>query len=97
MASVFIKVSTLLNRKEFTPGLTQTHTHFVSEGYAPIEQYLPQAKRSSATDIYGLAATLYTLLTGKVPIAAYLRDRCPLTELLDTPHAVRRGEVSINK
>ena len=67
--------------REFTPGLTQTHTHFVSEGYAPIEQYLPQAKRSSATDIYGLAATLYTLLTGKVPIAAYLRAHCPLTEL----------------
>ncbi len=67
--------------REFTPGFTQTHTHLVSEGYAPIEQYFPQAKRSSATDIYGLAATLYTLLTGKVPIAAPLRDRSPLPEL----------------
>ena len=67
--------------RELTPGLTQTHTHMVSEGYAPIEQYLPQAKRSPVTDIYGLAATLYTLLTGKVPIAALLRDRCPLPEL----------------
>ncbi|MDJ0897623.1 MAG: protein kinase [Xenococcus sp. MO_188.B8] len=67
--------------REFTPGLTQTHTHFVSEGYAPIEQYLPQAKRSAATDIYGLAATLYSMLTGQVPIAAHLRERFPLTEL----------------
>lgn len=64
--------------REFTPGLTQTHTHLVSEGYAPIEQYLPQARRSPATDIYGLAATLYTLLTAQVPFAATLRDRLPL-------------------
>lgn len=64
--------------REFTPGLTQTHTHLVSEGYAPIEQYLPQARRSPATDIYGLAATLYTLLTAQVPVAATLRDRLPL-------------------
>lgn len=64
--------------REFTPGLTQTHTHMVSEGYAPIEQYLPQAKRSPATDIYGLAATLYTLLTAQVPVAATLRDRLPM-------------------
>ncbi|MEM7064873.1 MAG: protein kinase [Cyanobacteria bacterium P01_B01_bin.77] len=66
--------------REFTPGKTQAHTHLVSEGYAPIEQYLPQAKRSAATDIYGLAATLYTLLTGQLPIAAPLRDRHPLPE-----------------
>lgn len=64
--------------REFTPGLIQTHTHMVSEGYAPIEQYLPQAKRSPATDIYGLAATLYTLLTAQVPVAATLRDRLPM-------------------
>lgn len=66
--------------REFTPGKTQAHTHLVSEGYAPIEQYLPQAKRSAATDVYGLAATLYTLLTGQLPIAAPLRDRHPLAE-----------------
>lgn len=65
--------------REFTPGLTQAHTHFISEGYAPIEQYLPQAKRTPATDVYGLAATLYALLTAQVPIAATLRDRLPLT------------------
>lgn len=64
--------------REFTPGVTQTHTGILSAGYAPIEQYLPQARRSPATDIYALAATLYYLLTGQPPVAAALRDRVPL-------------------
>ncbi len=67
--------------RELTPNPTQTHTSIVSEGYAPIEQYLPKAHRSAATDVYGLAATLYTLLTAEVPVAAVLRDRNPLTPI----------------
>lgn len=66
--------------REFSPGLTQTHTSILSEGYASIEQYLPQAKRTAAIDVYGLAATLYTLVTGQVPIASVLRERAPLPE-----------------
>jgi eukaryotic-like serine/threonine-protein kinase len=66
--------------REFTPGTTQTHTNMVSEGYAPLEQYLPQGKFTPATDVYGLAATLYSLVTGQVPISALLRDRYPLPE-----------------
>lgn len=61
--------------REFSPGLTQTHTSMISEGYAPIEQYLPQAQRTAAIDVYGLAATLYALLTAQIPIASILRDR----------------------
>ncbi|MBS3030178.1 MAG: protein kinase [Dolichospermum sp. DET50] len=61
--------------REFNNGVKQTHTGLVSEGYAPIEQYLTQAKRTAATDVYGLAATLYALLTAQVPIPALLRDR----------------------
>ncbi len=67
--------------RELTQNSTQTHTSIVSEGYAPIEQYLPKAHRSAATDVYGLAATLYTLLTAEVPVAAVLRDRNPLTPI----------------
>ncbi|MGC1528185.1 MAG: protein kinase [Phormidesmis sp.] len=67
--------------RELTRNPTQTHTSIVSEGYAPIEQYLPKAQRSAATDIYGLAATLYTLLTGVIPVAAVLRDRNPLAPI----------------
>ncbi|MBD2073525.1 protein kinase [Phormidium sp. FACHB-592] len=64
--------------REFSPGLAQTHTSLVSPGYAPIEQYISQEQRSPATDVYGLAATLYTLLTAQVPAASILRDRQPL-------------------
>jgi serine/threonine-protein kinase len=64
--------------REFKAGATQTHTGMVSEGYAPIEQYLPQAPRSAATDVYGLAATLYALCTAQVPMPALLRDRQPM-------------------
>ncbi|HEY9695347.1 MAG TPA: protein kinase [Oculatellaceae cyanobacterium] len=66
--------------REFTPGVTQTHTSLVSEGYAPIEQYLDKEKRTTATDVYALAATLYTLLTARVPTPAVLRDRQPIPE-----------------
>lgn len=64
--------------REFTPGVTQNHTNMVSDGYAPPEQYFTQGKYTPATDVYGLAATLYTLLTGQVPIAAILRTSQPM-------------------
>ncbi|MFB2936158.1 serine/threonine protein kinase [Aerosakkonemataceae cyanobacterium BLCC-F154] len=64
--------------REFTPGVTQTHTGVLSAGYAPIEQYLPQARRSPATDVYALASTLYFVLTGQPPVASALRDRISL-------------------
>ena len=58
---------------EFTPGVMQTHATLLSAGYAPLEQYSFEAKRTSATDIYALAATLYCLLTGRPPLAAPVR------------------------
>ena len=66
--------------REFTPGETQNHTSIVSEGYAPIEQYLETEKRTPATDIYALSATLYVLLTAKIPTPASLRDRQKLAD-----------------
>ncbi len=71
--------------REFNNGVKQTHTGLVSEGYAPIEQYLTQAPRTEATDVYGLAATLYALLTAQVPMPALLRDR----EKMPSPREVQ--------
>ncbi|MBW4541298.1 MAG: serine/threonine protein kinase [Myxacorys chilensis ATA2-1-KO14] len=59
--------------REFAADIVQTHTSMISSGYAPVEQYLPQAKRTPATDIYALSATLYALLTAHTPMASILR------------------------
>ncbi|WP_017712684.1 GUN4 domain-containing protein [Prochlorothrix hollandica] len=56
--------------RTFMPNVTKTHTVAHSAGYAPPEQYLPQAQRGAYTDVYGLAATLYFLVTGREPEAA---------------------------
>ena len=43
----------------------------LSQGYAPLEQYQQNLQEfSPATDVYGLAATLYFLVTGKAPAEA---------------------------
>ena len=59
--------------REFTPNLTKTHTKILSDGFAPIEQYDARAKRGAFTDVYALAATLYSLLTGELPTISPMR------------------------
>jgi serine/threonine-protein kinase len=61
--------------REFNTSVRQAHTGMVSEGYSPMEQYLTNARRSPATDVYGLASTLYALLTAQVPMPVLLRDK----------------------
>ena len=65
---------------------TPNQRNLLSEGYAPLEQYIVDSPRTIATDIYGLAATLYTLLTGKIPLSAISRVHgCTL----DPPRKIR--------
>ncbi len=54
--------------REFDHDLTVTNPEQeAEEGFAPIEMYNSNAQRGAYTDVYSLAATLYNLLTGKVP------------------------------
>ena len=59
--------------REFTPNLTKTHTKILSDGFAPIEQYDARAKRGAFTDVYALAATLYSVLTRELPTISPMR------------------------
>jgi serine/threonine protein kinase len=57
--------------KEFDQDATTTAIRHVSPGYGAPEQY--STGTNARTDIYGLGATIYTLLTGMVPIDAFFR------------------------
>ncbi|HAX79024.1 MAG TPA: hypothetical protein DCY88_25175 [Cyanobacteria bacterium UBA11372] len=50
-----------------------------SDCFAPIEKYETETKLGVYTDVYGLAATLYAILTGELPVAAPARaENMPL-------------------
>lgn len=68
--------------RDFSEGSDDTHTAMVSNGYAPIEQYSSRAKRTKASDIYAVGATMYFMLTGQKPLDA--TDR--VNQDLPAPH-----------
>jgi len=54
---------------------TSTRWKLGSEGYAALEQSEAESQIGPWTDIYGLAATLYRCVSGKIPVAAMQRQR----------------------
>jgi len=57
--------------KEYDPDSTTTAVRHASPGYGAPEQY--GVGTNTRTDIYGLGATIYALLTGVVPADAFFR------------------------
>ena len=92
-----IKPSNILIREDGSPVLldfgsaryavgeqTHTLTSMVTFGYAPFEQYNEgNSNQGPWTDIYGLAATLYCVLTGHPPLDAMKRAAALTNELPD--------------
>jgi len=85
--------------RECTFGETNIITNDRTNGYAPIEQYSKQGIFGAYTDVYALAATLYTLLTKEVPIPADYRNvEIPLIPPKQfNPHISDRIEQAIFK
>ena len=57
----------------FDAGRTMRHTRILTEEYAAPEQYSPRARFGPYTDLFGLGATLYHVVTGTPPPVAMER------------------------
>jgi len=60
------------------PDSIRSMTNFMTECFAPIEQYQRQGKFGAWTDVYALAATLYVLVTKEMPFPARFREHAEL-------------------
>jgi formylglycine-generating enzyme required for sulfatase activity/serine/threonine protein kinase len=102
-----IKPSNIFIRRDGTPVLldfgsarqalgheTRTLTSLVSPGYAPYEQYSNELTQQGPwTDIYGMGATLYRLITGVAPVDAVDRSKTFLRDQKDSlVEALEAGE-----
>lgn len=77
--------------REFTPNHT-THTEIGTPSYGAIEQFYPTiAPPGEYTDVYALAATLYALVTGKLPNPTVTEDLNLTAISYQVQEAIRHG------
>ncbi|WP_341735478.1 serine/threonine-protein kinase [Microcoleus sp. CAWBG640] len=69
-----------LARQATVPGKLRTNSNSGTECFAPLELLEKRAEFGAYTDVYSLAATLYVMLTGKLPFPSQVRkENIPLT------------------
>ena len=84
--------------REFIDDKTQAQTSILTHGYAPTEQYSTNSRKGAYTDIYAIGATMYFILTGKVPTDAAARITDPMPEAKQVnPSIPNEANRTINK
>ncbi|MBO1350295.1 MAG: protein kinase [Hormoscilla sp. GUM202] len=76
--------------REFIAGRTNQMTAMLTPGYAPVEQYTYQARRSPSTDFYAVCASMYHAITDRVPLESLSRmgsdDLIPPRHIIPSIH-----------